>query len=168
MKKIIALTIILIIGGAAISAQTLQTELLYQKYRGQEGVLSVWIPGIALKLAASIADLDCEEDELLRSIKSVRVLTIEDNDLYPGVNFAKEANITPGREGYQVLVQVQDGAEDVLILGRERQGKLKDILILVGGEDNVMVHIKGRINADLISSLARVAGLEEIELLGQL
>jgi hypothetical protein len=121
-----------------------------------------------MKLAASIADLEDEEEQFLRSIRSVRVLTIDDPSLYPGVNFTREANIEPGEKGYQVLVQVNDSKEDVLIMGREKNGKLKDLLVLVGGEENVMVQIKGRLNSDMLSSLAQIAGLDGVESLSQL
>jgi hypothetical protein len=152
----------------ALSAQTIGTEILYQKYKGEEGIISIWLPGIAMKIAASIADLDDEEGDLLRSIRSLRVLTIDDNSLYPDVNFAKEVRLTPGKNGYQVLIEISDGKEDVLILGREKNGKLKDILVLVGGEENVMVHIKGRMNTDMIESIAQVAGLDQVDILSNL
>lgn len=168
MRKFFTLAIAILFFGTILSAQTIETEILYHKYRGEEGVISLWIPGIAMKLAASIADLDDDEDALLRSIKSIRVLTIEDTDLYPGVNFTREANITAGCNGFQVLMQVTDGEEDVMILGREKNGKLKDLLVLVGGDENVMVHIKGRMNADMIGSLSSIAGLDNIESLSKL
>jgi len=168
MKKYIALSFAMILCGSILSAQSFASEKLYQKYRGEQGVVSVWIPGIAMKLAASIADLDYEEEAFLRSIRSIRVLTIEDQELYPKVNFTREANITNPRNGYQVLLEVYDGEEDVMILGREKNGKLKDIMILVGGSDNVLVHIKGRMNADMLGSLAKVAGIDQIESLSQL
>jgi hypothetical protein len=165
MKYLVTLSIAILFTGTSLSAQPLAAEMLYQKYRGEEGVVSIWLPGIVMKFAASIADLEHEEAAFLRSIRSMRVLTIEDNELYPGVNFAREANIHPGRNGYQVMVQVTSEGEDVLILGREKRGKLKDVLILVGGEDNVMVHLKGRMHADMIGSLAQIAG---VDYLGQL
>ncbi len=168
MRKIFAITITILIAGSALFAQNIQTERLYQKYKGEKGVVSIWIPGVAMKLAASIADLEEEEEAFLRSVKSIRVLTIDDNSLYPGVNFTREANISAGDNGYELMVQVNDGGEDVMILGREKNGKLKDMLILVGGEENVMVHIKGRMNADMIGSLAQIAGLDKVESLSQL
>lgn len=168
MKKITILSILLILAGGLVSAQTIQTERLYQKYRGEKGVISIWIPGVAMKLAASIADLEYEEEQFLRSIRSIRVLTIDDPSLFPDVNFTKEAHIEPGKNGYEVMVQVSDGKEDVLIMGREKNGKLKDLLVLVGGEDNVMVQIKGRLNSDMLASLAQIAGLEDVESLSQL
>jgi len=146
------------------SAQTFETEKLYQKYRGEKGVVSLYIPGFVMKFAASVADLDYPEEQFIRSIRSVRVLTIEESDRFPDVNFTREANITSGRNGYEVLVQVSDGTEDILIMGRERRGKLKDMIILVGGDDNVMVQIKGRLNADIVSSIAGIAGIDNLKL----
>ena len=168
MKRITILTIAILFSGMLLSAQTLGTEHLYQKYRGEEGVISLWIPGVVVRLAGTIADLEAEQQAFLRSIRSIRVLTIDDCDLYPGVNFTREARIKPGRNGYEVMVQVTDNGEDIMILGRERNGRLKDLLVLVGGKDNVMVHIKGRIHADMVGSLAAIAGLEEIDGISQL
>lgn len=168
MRHLITFSIAILFAGTTLSAQSLATEILYQKYKGEEGVVSIWLPGIAMKFAASIADLDYEEEALLRSIRSLRVLTIEDNERYPDVNFAREANIRTGANGYHVLVQVSSEGEDVLIMGREKRGKLKDMLIIVGGKDNVMVHIKGRMHADMIGSLAQIAGVEHLDQLTEL
>lgn len=168
MKRIILSAIVLLFLGAAGISQTLGTENLYQKYKGEKGIVSVWIPGAVMKFASAVADLDKEEAALLRSIKSIRVLTIEDTERYEGVNFVREAKFREGQSGYATLMQVTDGGEDVMILGKEKNGKLKNLLILVGGEENVMVHIKGRLNADMLGSIAGVAGLDEIDVLSAL
>lgn len=158
MKKLLTLSIAILLAGTTLSAQTIETERLFQKYRGEQGVVSLWIPGIVMRLAANIADLEPAEAAFLRSIRSIRLLTIDDPDLYPGVNFINEAHITSGRNGYEVMMQVNSDGEDVMILGRERNGRLKDMLVIVGGDDNVMVHIKGRLNADMIGAVAEIAG----------
>lgn len=167
MKRTIFVLSILI-AGIMLSAQTIGTNNLYQKYKGEKGVISIYIPGFAIRLAGSIADLDREERKLLRSIKSVRILTIEDQERFKGVNFAREAKIKPGQGGFKMMIEVSEGGEDVKILGREKNGKLKDLLILVGGDENVMVHIKGRMNADMIGSLSDIAGLNDINIISQL
>ncbi len=168
MKRIVTIITALLLAVTTASSQGLQIQNLYEKYKGEEGVVSVWVPGIAIKLASSIADLERSEARFLRSIRSVRVLTIDKPELYPGVNFTHEVNLKPGQGGYQLLVKVHDGKEDVVILGKEKNGKLKDLLVLVGGEENVMVHIKGRMHADMIESLADIAGTEKAGLLSQL
>jgi hypothetical protein len=168
MKKLLTLSIALLLTGTTITAQTIETERLYQKYRGEQGVVSLWIPGIVMRLAANIADLEPAEAAFLRSIRSIRLLTIDDPDLYPGVNFINEAHITSGINGYEVMMQVASDGDDVMILGRERNGKLKDMLVLVGGDDNAMVHIKGRLNADMIGAVAQIAGKDGLSFSNQL
>lgn len=167
MKRTIFILSILI-AGMTLSAQTIGTNNLYKKYKGEKGVVSIYIPGIAMRLAGSIADLDREERKLLRSMKSIRVLTIEDKERYEGVNFAREARIKPGQSGFKMMIEISEEGEDVKILGREKNGKLKDLLILVGGDENVMVHIKGRMNADMIGSLSNIAGLDDLDIISQL
>ncbi len=162
MKKLPIFLIALLLTGTILSAQTIETERLCQKYRGEKGVVSLWIPGIIMKFAAHFADLEPAEAAFLRSIRSIRLLTINNPDLYPGVNFIREACLTQGRNGYEVMLQVTSDGEDVMILGRERNGKLKDLLVLVGRDDNVMVHIKGRLNADMIGAVAGIAGKERL------
>ena len=167
MRRIIFILSILL-AGATLSAQSIKTNNLYQKYRGQKGVISLYIPGCVMKFAANVADLDCEEDALLRSVRSIRVLTIEDSDRYPDANFVKEAKIKSGKGGYEMLVEVHDGNEDVMIFAKEKKGKLKNLLVLVGGDDNVLVHIKGRLNADMLGSLTDITGLDDFDFTSQL
>lgn len=160
MKKICTLLMVAAVASSAIFAQGIKTEMLYQKYKGEEGVISVWIPGFAMRLVSGLADLEADEEAFLNSIRSLRVLTIENKGLYPETNFVKEAGIEGAIKGYEMLIEIHDGGEDITIMGREKNGKLKDMLVLVGGEDNVMVHIKGRMNADIIGSAARIAGID--------
>ncbi|MCF8225101.1 MAG: DUF4252 domain-containing protein [Bacteroidales bacterium] len=161
MKRLVIILVVLSFSLPDISAQFSGTQQLYDKYKGEEGVMSLWIPGLAIRLASSIADLEDEEADFLRTIRSLRILTIEEKSLFPDANFTREASIEAGWNGYKMMMEVHDSGEDVCLLGRTRNGKLKDLLILVGGEDNVLVHIKGRMNADMIGSLANIAGVEE-------
>ncbi len=168
MKKILFTLSVLLATATIVSAQTLDTERLYQKYKGEKGVVSIYVPGFVMRLAGQIADLEKEERELLRCMRSVRILTIEDTERYPGVNFAEEVQIRPGQNGYIPMLSVSDKGEDVKIFARERNGMIRELLILVGGEDNVMVHLKGRINKDMMSSLVRLSGGSSMEHLIQL
>ncbi|MFC2129574.1 DUF4252 domain-containing protein [Bacteroidota bacterium] len=167
MRRIIFILTILL-AGATLSAQTIGTANLYQKYRGQRGVVSLYLPGFVMKFAANIADLDAEEDALLRSVRSIRVLTIDDAERFPEANFVRESRIKPGQGGFQMLIEVSDDGEDVMILGKERKGKLKELLVVVGGDENVLVHIRGRLNADMLGSISNIAGLDDFDFTSQL
>jgi hypothetical protein len=167
MKKIILAALISAFS-LTLFAQPAGINSLYYNYKGEEGVVALRIPGFVMKLAGSIADLEGPEKELLRSLKSVTVLTIEENHLYPGVNFTEEVDVTNMRGGYKLLLEVHDGDEDVLIAAREKNGKIRDLIVVVGGDDNVFVHVKGRMESDLLENLAGVAGVDELHFTAQL
>ena len=152
----------------SLFAQPAGFDRLYYQYKGEEGVVALKIPGFVMKLAGSIADLDREEKALLKSLRSVTVLTIEESDLYPDVNFTEEINLSNLNNGYRLLVEVHDADEDVIIAAREKNGKLRDLIIVVGGDENVLVHVRGRMESNLLENLAEVAGIDELHITAQL
>jgi len=167
MKKLI-LSLLIISTGLTLFAQPPGFERLYYQYKGEEGVVAIRIPGFVMRLAGSIADLDHEEKALLRSLRSVQVLTIEESHLYPDVNFTEEIKLSNMSNKYKLLLEVHDGDEDVLIAAREKNGKLRDLIVVVGGDENVLVHVRGRMDSDLLENLAEVAGVDELQFIAQL
>jgi hypothetical protein len=161
MKKVIFSTLILAFS-LSLFAQPAGFNNLYYDYKGEEGVVALKIPGFVMKLAGSIADLDGPEKDLLRSLRSVTVLTIEKNHLYPGVNFTEEVNLSDMGSGYHIMLEVHDGDEDVIIAAREKKGKIRDLVVVVGGDDNVLVHVRGRMDSNLLENLSEVAGVDEL------
>jgi hypothetical protein len=149
-------------------AQPAGFDRLYYQYKGEEGVVALKIPGFVMKLAGSIADLDQEEKALLKSIRSVTVLTIEESHLYPDVNFVEEINLSHKNNNYKLLMEVHDADEDVIIAARVKNGKLRDLIVVVGGDENVLVHVRGRMESDLLENLAEVAGVDELHFTAQL
>jgi hypothetical protein len=167
MRKLILASLILALG-TTLFAQPAGFDRLYYEYKGEEGVVALRVPGIVMKLAGSIADLDREEKALLKSLRSVTVLTIEESHLYPGVNFTEEVNLSNMKNGYKMLLEVHEDGEDVIIAAREKNGKLRDLIIIVGGNDNVLVHVRGRMDSNLLENLADVAGVDELHFTAQL
>jgi len=161
MKKLV-ISLLLVCSTLAISAQPDGFERLYYTYKGEAGVVAFRVPGFLMKFAGMCAGLDHSERQLLRSLRSVRILTIEEQDRYAGVNFAREVDATRMRDGYQLLLEVHEPDEDVIITARERNGKITDLIVIVGGSDNTLVHVKGRMNCDLLENLSEVAGVKEL------
>ena len=165
MKKVILSFLILSLG-LTLFAQPAGFDRLYYQYKGEEGVVALRVPGFVMRLAGAIGDLDRAERELLRSLKSVTVLTIEESYLYPGVNFTEDINLR--NDQYQLLMEVHEENEDVLIAAREKNGKIRDLIVVVGGDENVLVHVRGRMESDLLENLADVAGIDELHVTAQL
>jgi len=167
MKKIL-FSVLLATFSIALFAQPAGFDDIYYDYKGEEGVVALRIPGFVMRLAGSIADLEGPEKDLLRSLRSVTVLTIDEADLYPGVNFVEEIDMSDLRGGYQLMLEVHDGEEDVIIAAREKKGKIRDLVVIVGGDDNVLVHVRGRMESDLLENLSEVAGVDELRFTAQL
>jgi len=167
MKKLFTSTLILAFS-ITLLAQPAEFDRLYYQYKGEEGVVALKIPGFVMKLAGAIADLDHDEKALLKSLRSVTVLTIEEMELYPGVNFTEEINFSNTDKHYKLLMEVHDTDEDVIIAAREKNGKLRDLIVVVGGDENVLVHVRGRMDSDLLENLAGVAGVDELHFTAQL
>ena len=163
MKRITIAAIALLFS-ISLFAQPSGYNRIYNTYKGEEGVTSIHVPGCLMKFAGMCAGLDHDERELVRCLKSVSVLTIDDNHLYPGVNFAEEMDYTRMKGEYNLLLEVHDGGEDVIIAARKKRGKITDLIIVVGGDDNTLVHVRGRMKSDLLGELAKVSGIEELQL----
>lgn len=167
MKKTSLLLIALAISLAAL-AQPRGYNNVYHTYKGEPGVTSIKVPGILLRFAGMCAGLDHEERCLVRSMKSVTVLTIDDNERYKDVNFVEEMDPTRMRGDYNLLMRVNDSGEDVIIAAREKNGRFTDLIVVVGGNDNTLVHIKGRMKSDLFKELADVTGIKELEITAEI
>lgn len=167
MKKLI-LSAIAILFAISTFAQPAGYNKVYNTYKGEEGVTSIHVPGFLMKFAGMCAGLDGTERQLVRSLKSVSVLTIDDQELYPGVNFADEIDQSRMKGDYNIMMEVHDGGEDVIIAVREKRGKITDLIVVVGGDENTLVHVRGRMNCDLLEELADVSGVKELEITAKL
>ena len=64
MKRIIVpIAFLLIVSGLA--AQSSEIDHLFNSYRGEEDVISLYIPGFLCRMGATLGDLDDAERELL-------------------------------------------------------------------------------------------------------
>jgi len=146
---------------SGLYAQSSDINRLFVSYRGEEDVLSLYIPGFLCRLGAAIGDMDDAERELLYSISSIRILVSENPELNRRVNFVREIDFKKLNDDYVVLLTVHESDEDVVIFGRESNGYIRDLIIAVGGDENVLICIKGRMNTDLLGILHEVTGIEE-------
>jgi len=125
----------------------------FTKYRFKDGVTTITVPGWLIHSAAMWGDLEREERDLLRSIDKVKVLTIEDEELNARSNLHKEFYETVRERGdLEELLVVRDGNEQVTIFGKADEDSIKEMLILVGGDDNAIIYLKGRLKPELIAN----------------
>ena len=125
----------------------------FSKYSHEDGVTSITVPGWLIGIAGKIGDLDKEERELLDCIDKVKVLAIENDELNARINLHEEfySHINKNSD-YEELLTVSDDRENVTIFGKMNEGVITEMVILVGGDENVMVYLKGEIKPELLNS----------------
>ena len=156
MKKLIL--ILAVVLPMAVLAQKTPVDKLFDKYANQKGFTTVNISGKLLGFGAQIETGDESTKELLSGLSGIRILTVEDDELNKNINFYEELN----KEGffknnnYEVLMEVTEDDEIVRFLAKDAgNGKISDLLLVVGGDDNALISISGIIDPESIGKITK-------------
>lgn len=155
MKKLV-LILVLLIPLWVMAQDNSPIDKLFNKYANKEGFTTVNISGKLLSLANSFADKKDDELEILNKISGIRVLSVEDSIMNQKLNFYKELDADGffRNNKYEVLMEVTDKDEVVRFYGRSgSNGKLSELLLVVGGSSNTLISIRGVINPEDIGKL---------------
>ncbi len=151
----------------AVFAQKTPVDKLFEKYANQKGFTTVNISGKLLGFASQIETGDEATTEILSSLKGIRILSVEDNELNKNIDFYKELE----KDGffknndYEVLMEVTEDDEVVRFLAKDAgNGKISDLLLVVGGDDNALISISGLIDPKTINKITKSLdlGLDDI------
>jgi len=161
MKKI-ALFIPVLLMPLMLTAQNTPIDKLFNKYSGKEGFTTVLVTQDMFKV---ISDLEEEKGEIegtLGKIERVRVIAQEDEANVEGVNFMEELKGVEF-DDYKELVVVKEADQEVLVLAKEEDGKIRELLVLVGGEENVLVSVEGKFTMEDLEALGDLGGLDKLD-----
>ncbi|MBT4401636.1 MAG: DUF4252 domain-containing protein [Bacteroidetes bacterium] len=163
MKKLILL--LAIIGIAATGwSQNKVVDDLVEKYSGVEGFTSVVITKYMFGLFSNV---ETEEDDdymnMIKNLNNIKILSAP-GSAESGINFFKEAlDKLPSKE-YEELMIIKDAKQDIKFLVKEEKGKVVELLMLIGGEeDNVLISITGVIDMNTIAKLSKSMNIEGME-----
>ena len=154
MKRI-ALIIIAIALPAFVAAQNSAVDKLFNKYKGKEGVTTVLISPELFQIMNALEVEEVEDAEIpFDKVSSVKILTIEDNKAYEGVNFYEEIRNDLKLDDYAEVMTVNDGGETVRMWIKADEAMVSEFLLIVGGGDNVLIYITGNFNLNDLEGLA--------------
>jgi hypothetical protein len=149
---------------AAVLAQKNPVDKLFDKYANQEGFTTVNISGKLLSFASKIdtSKKDAARD-MLSKLTGIRILSVENKELNSKLDFYEELN----KEGffkdntYEVLMEVTEKNEVVRFLAKNGgENKFSELLLVVGGDDNALISIRGMIDPENISKLTNSLNLD--------
>lgn len=161
MKRLILILAILL--PLAVLAQKTPVDKLFEKYANQKGFTTVNISGKLLGFASQLETGDEATSDMLSSLKGIRVLTVEDSVLNKQLDFFKELE-SDGffkNNNFEVLMEVTEENEVVRFLAKDAgNGKISDLLLIVGGDDNTLISISGIINPESIGKITKSLNLD--------
>lgn len=140
----------------AVFAQKTAVDRLFEKYANQKGFTTVNISGKMLGFASQIETGDKATSDILSGLSGIRVLSVEDDALNKTLNFYEELEKEGffKNNGYEVLMEVTEPDEVVRFLAKDAgNGKISDLLLVVGGDDNALISISGIIDPKDISKI---------------
>jgi len=161
MKKIILLLAVIL--PMAVLAQKNPVDKLFEKYANQKGFTTVNISGKLLGFASNLDTGDPATKDMLSSLKGIRVLTVEDDDLNNKIDFYKELEADGffKNNDYEVLMEVTEDDEIVRFLAKDAgNGKISDLLLVVGGDDNALISIQGIIDPENIGKITKAVNVD--------
>jgi hypothetical protein len=166
MKKIIAAVGLIIIVNGAFAQDAISK--FFSKYQADDTFSQVTVSSKMFGLFTNMEADSPEDKEVLDAIsklKGLRILAKEDarnaRTLY------KEAFALIPAKDYEELLSVRDKDKDMKFMIKESGGKISELLMVMGGNENFMVmSLFGEIDLKQISRIGKkmnVSGLEHLE-----
>jgi hypothetical protein len=162
MKRLL-MTLILLIPLWTIAQDSSPIDKLFSKYANKDGFTTVNISGKLLSFASKFDDSKSKETAMLEKLSGIRILSVEDKDLNKGLNFYKELEADGffKNNSYEALMEITDKNEVVRFYGRTGGGgKLSELLLVIGGDDNTLISIRGVIDPDDIGKITNSLDLD--------
>lgn len=168
MKKIIIGLAMLALTGMMF-AQSDPTLSVFDKYTGQEGFIAINMTGDMLRMAAEMQEYK-KDTTLLSELSELKILVYEGDDEKSDVNLYSEVYNVIDKSVFKELMTIREENTDVTMLARENDGVISEFILLVGGDDNVVIHAKGNILLRELASMSgnfNMTGLEQLKKMGR-
>lgn len=151
MKRIICILTALLLMTTSGMAQTVNS--LFNRYEDKPGAEYRNLGPLLMGFVKTFAADKSEEGRVIKSVKSIKVLDLEECSPEVKREFAQKArNLKPW--GMELLVQVKDEDDNVSIWGKTRRNTVRQLLIVT---DDKMVRIKGKFDLDKIANMLNSA-----------
>ncbi len=163
MKKLILFSTALCMV-TLLQAQTNAIDDLFDKYAEREGYTTVFISSKLLSLFAPKDATHEDGSDIIKRLKSIRILTVDDSLLNQSVNFYKELSKKLDLSAYEELMVVKEGPDVTKFLVRQKGELISELLMITGGPGgNTLISIKGDLDLKSLSELSEDTGIDELK-----
>ena len=161
MKRLMMLMAMLV--PMLLAAQKSPVDKLFEKYANQKGFTTVNISGKLLGFAGKLDTGDQATHKMLSNLTGIRILTVEDESVTGKLDFYGELE----KDGffknndYESLMDVTESDQVVRFYARSAgDGKFSELLLVVGGEENSLISIRGLIDPE---NIGKITGALDID-----
>jgi hypothetical protein len=152
-----------------IKAQSNAVDEMFRKYSEKEGFTVVTISS---RMFSMLANLDSENenaDNVIRNLRSIQILSVEDSLLNRALNFYSELNKKLDLSVYEELMVVKGGGDVTKFLIRQSGDRVVELLVVTGGPGgNSLISIRGNLSMKNISELSKSMDMKELRELEKL
>lgn len=166
MKKLVLSIAVLMMSFGMLMAQGESFQSFYSKNADNPEFTKVAINQKMFKMMGDLVLGESVEDkevkELIRNLDGFKMLAADGNvgqKYYPQLKkqFSK---------GYEELMTVKDGDDDMLFLIKEREGKVAELIMLIGGKDKfIAMSLYGDIDLKKVAKLAKKMNIDGMDYL---
>lgn len=169
MKNLVFITALALSWSFQLTAQDDAISTLFSKYVDDDKFTSIYVSPKMFQMFAKtdLNNMDAEARQAIQSLKSLRMLVADSN----GIALYNEAINKLKTTDYELLMSIKDGNENIRFWVKENpQNKniVKELLMLVGGDDFVLLSFLGDIDINKLSKLGDNLNIEGIEHLEKL
>lgn len=170
MKRMFFAVVAVLIA-AAVSGQRTSLDDFFSKYSNREGYTSVVINGSLLNFLGESGKRD-RSGNPVGKITSVRLVVMEKDKFHSGESLTAEIRSIIRRGRYEELISVRDDGADIKFMARMDREIIKELILVIDGDDQAVVQIEGNLTRDEAEELFRSNGeglaiLEELEIEGK-
>ena len=171
MKKLIAtLSMAVLVTAGAFAQGTIVTKYM-DKYADNKDFVKVSVSAKMFSLFTELEAGTPEEEEFLKAISKLKGLKVLVGDsIADSGKLYKSAIAEVDKSGYDELLTVTDAEENVKFSIKDTNGKIEELLMVVGGNNKfVLLSLYGEIDLKNISKIAKsmkVDGFENLSKIG--
>lgn len=161
MKRLMMMMAVLV--PLALAAQKSPVDKLFEKYANQKGFTTVNISGKLLGFAGKMDTGNPETTKMLSNLTGIRILSVEDEALNKQLDFYQELESTGffKNNNYESLMDVTEDNEVVRFYAKDAgEGKISELLLVIGGDENTLISIRGLIDPE---NIGKITGALDIE-----
>jgi hypothetical protein len=168
MKKLIITIIVMQLLAFGVQAQNSAIASLFDKYADNEAFTKVTINSKMFDLFTEFEPDDPDTKEMANAISKLKGLKILAADsIGNALQYYKEAQASIRNSNFEELMSVRDGKDDMVFMIQEEDGKISELLMLVGGDHKfVAMSLFGEIDLKQISKLSKgmkIDGMQYLE-----